>query len=412
MSSADEKLLRYIHRLVPFRDMDLGDRSRMARTAILVALKKPEEILARDASDKVLYLLRGVVELHHPVESPRIIHHQAEACYKPLFQEHEDAQSFIKVLSDTVLIEFDRKLLNHLIEKEVVVSEHLLSQEMGHVENSLYSEILQAVETGKLTLPSLPEVALNIRRAIEQPDVDMPAVSRIVEMDPALSARMIKVANSALIRGVREISSMRDVIVRLGLKGTRNLVIGFCVAQLFRTRHGLLRQKMLSFYEHSLEIASIAFALGNHIRELDADELLLAGLVHDIGVIPIIAYIDKTGLEFDSEADIDHLINALRVAAGVLVVKSWELPREMLNVVSHAEHWHRDNGETIQLADVIVIAQIYSMIEHNDMRRMPDLDRVPAFKKLDVGRHDPALAMSILDQARDEISEMQKLLHV
>ncbi len=409
----DEELLEHIHQLMPLADLASGDRHKLAETAIQVSQSSGEIIHSSEVTDKIFYLLQGNCELRYvdyAVLPPIQISEGSEQALRPVFSEHEATEVCLHLITDCVFMELDRKLFNRLIEKEALVDEHMLSQQIGYIETNIYNEILKSVESGKLKLPSLPEVAVKIKHAVEQPDVKIKDISKMVEMDPALSARMIQVANSALNRGSVPVKSIRDVIVRLGLKTTRNLIMSFCVANLFETRHVLLKKKMQEFYQHSIEVAATAFALGQHIRSLEADQLLLAGLIHDIGVIPVITYIEKSGFEFASEEEVDRLIRVLRVATGVLVVKSWGLPNEMLNVVSHAEHWHRDNGEEIQLVDVIVIAQIYNMMGHKETQNMPDMNRVPAFKKLSSGKHDPAFAMSILDQARDEIQSIQEML--
>ena len=233
-----------------------------------------------------------------------------------------------------------------------------------------------------------------------------------MELDPALSARLMKVANSPVTRGSSPMRSMRDVVVRMGLKMTRSLVLSFCAAQLFKTQHPVLKKQMKKFYAHSIEIASICYSLGTRINSLEADELLLAGLVHDIGVIPIITYIEKTGLEFTDESEIESLINTLRVAVGVMVVKSWDLPDEMLNVVMHAEHWMRDSGSDLCAEDVIVIAQIYDCLRRKQVAHLPDIAKVPAFKKIFPDKQDPEFAMEVLDQAKDEINAMKALLGI
>ena len=396
--------------LVPFCDLDAGDRVQIAKQARRVLHLQGEIIYPAELSETVCYLLQGQLELHDQFLPVEFIDEQSVQSLRPVFNEVEEQQTHVVLLTDCEFCEIDRALFNRMIEQEVLVDEHMFNRHIGHVENSLYNEILLAVENHQLVLPSLPEIALRIKKAIESSEADIKQISKIVELDPALSARLIKVSNSVLHRGNAPIKTMRDVIVRLGLKVTRNLVMSFCMAQLFKTKTPMLKKKMQQFYAHSVEIASIAHALGEHIDTLEPDQLLLAGLIHDIGVIPIISYIEKTGLTFNNEDEIDQLIRSLRVATGVLVVKSWDLPLEMLNVVTHAEHWYRDNGDNIQLADAVVIAQLYDMIRRDDARRMPDLKRVPALKKLRVGDHDPALVLEILDQAKEEINAVQELL--
>ena len=367
---------------------------------------------ASDFQDQLIYLLEGKVDVCHKYVDPQLMTADMSESLKPLFYENEEMDTHVIIQSPCVFLVFDRSLFNRLIEIEVIVDERPISQSMSDVERSIYNEIMQAVESGTLQLPSLPEIALRIRKAVEQPDVDIDQISRLMELDPALSARLMKVANSPVTRGSSPIRSMRDVVVRMGLKMTRSLVLSFSAAQLFKTQHPILKKQMKKFYAHSIEIASICYSLGTRVNSLEADELLLAGLIHDIGVIPIITYIEKTGLEFTDESEIESLINSLRVAVGVMVVKSWDLPKEMLNVVTHAEHWMRDSGCDLCVEDVIIVAQIYDCLRRKQVAHLPDFSKVPAFKKIFPDKQDPEFSMEVLDQAKDEINAMKALLGI
>jgi len=412
MAISNTTLENHINKLIPFKDLETGDRVKLAKTGKIIKKTIGEKLYWGDCKDQIVYLLNGKVDVCAQYISPELLVSNTPAALKPLFSEKEEIETHFNFVTNCDLWLFDRNLFNRLIEAEVIVDENELSQQVSHVQLNIYNEIMQAVETEQLKLPSLPEIALRIKKAMQLSDVDIDHVSKIIELDPAISTRLIKVANSALTRGTHPIHSMRDVIVRLGLKMTRNLVLSFCVAQLFKTQHPLLKKQMKMFYAHSIEIASISHALGKHIKNMEADELLLAGLIHDIGVIPVITYIEKTGLEITDEEEIIQLINSLRVAVGMLVVKSWDLPKEMLNVITHAEDWCHDSGEELTVEDVIIIAQIYDRFKRKRISSLPDINKVPACKKLFPNKHDPEFAMKILDEAKDEINEMKGLLGI
>jgi len=406
----DSELEKYIHQLIPLKDLAQGDRVKLIKTGELIKKSMGETLYSNECKDNIFYLISGKLDLCEQYQQVHLLVSQTTDALKPVFSEKESRETYIVFQSSCVLWKLDRKLFNRLIEKEVVIDERALSQQLTHVESNIYNEIVRAVETKKLELPSLPEIALRIKKAVEQSEADVEQIGKIVELDPAISTRLIKVANSPLTRGINPIHSMRDVIVRLGLKMTRNMVLSFSMVQLFKTRHPFLKKQMKIFYAHSIEIASICHALGKHIKNIDADELLLAGLIHDIGVIPIITYIEKTGLQLTDESEVRQLIKSLRVVVGVLVVKSWDLPKEMLNGVTHAEHWYHDSGKELKVEDVIVVAQIYDKLKRKKISSLPDINKVPAFKKLFPDKHDPALAMQVLDEAQDEIKEMKFLL--
>ena len=412
MSENNFDIEERIFKLSPFKDLPSGDRLKMARRGARIYKEQDDTMYASDFQDELIYLIEGTVDVCHKYVKSQSIDADTSESLKPLFYENEEIDTYVIVQSACVFLVFDRSLFNRLIEKEVIVDERPISQSMNHVERSIYNEIMQAVESGVLQLPSLPEIALRIRKAVEQPDVDIDQISRLIELDPALSARLMKVANSPVTQGSSPLRSMRDVVVRMGLKMTRSLVLSFSAAQLFQSQHPALKKQMKKFYAHSIEIASICYSLGTRVNSLEADELLLAGLIHDIGVIPVITYIEKTGLEFTDESEIESLINSLRVAVGVMVVKSWDLPKEMLNVVTHAEHWMRDSGCDLCAEDVIVIAQIYDCLRRKQVAHLPDTSKVPAFKKMFPDKQDPEFAMEVLDQARDEINAMKGLLGI
>ena len=313
MSFSENELEKRIHRLIPFKDLATGDRIKLAKTGQLIKMTIGEILYSGECKERMLYLVSGKLDLCLQYLTPQLLLADTVEALKPVFAENEEKETHISIVANCEIWQFSRQLFNRLIENEVLVDERALSHQMSHVENNIYNEIMQAVETGQLKLPSLPEIALSIKKAIEQSEADIEQIGRIVELDPAITTRLIKVANSPLTRGINPIHSMRDVIVRLGLKMTRNLVLSFSVAQLFKTRHPFLKKQMKMFYAHSIEIASICYALGKHIKSMDADELLLAGLIHDIGIIPVITYIEKTGLELTDEKEITQLIHSLRV---------------------------------------------------------------------------------------------------
>lgn len=169
---------------------------------------------------------------------------------------------------------------------------------------------------------------------------------------------------------------------------------------------------MKIYYSHSLEIASISYALARRIKDVDTEQMLLAGLIHDIGIIPIISYIDKTGLELHSEEEVKQLISSLRVAVGVMLVKAWNLPVELLNVVTHAEHWLRNSGGSLKVEDLVIMSQIYDRLKRKCYAELPNIENIPAFKKLFPGTVDTSFASEVLKQAAQEMAEMKTLLGV
>ena len=284
--------------------------------------------------------------------------------------------------------------------------------EPDHGESDLYNAIMQAFNAGQILLPSLPDIALKIKTAAADPDISLADIAHIVEVDPAMAARLIQVASSPLHRGLAPVRSIRDAIMRLGLVATRNLVIGLSMKQLFKAENTMLVERMHELYDHSIEVAAICYALGRKAKHPHEDYLLLAGLVHDIGVIPILAYIDKTGLIIENQEALETIIEKLRGVVGSMVIRQWDLPMELISVVEEAENWTRNSGAKLDICDMVVIAQIYSMLQRHQLDKLPNIEDVPAFHKLFKGKPDAEFTKQILYDSHDEVMEVMRLLRI
>lgn len=88
---------------------------------------------------------------------------------------------------------------------------------MSTLAEKVQRELTLAIENDELVLPTLPEVALRVREAAEDPDISIPALSKVIGNDAAVTARIIKVVNSPLLRSSREIDDLQMAISRLGI---------------------------------------------------------------------------------------------------------------------------------------------------------------------------------------------------
>ena len=106
-----------------------------------------------------------------------------------------------------------------------------------------YQELKQAIETDKLTLPSLPEIALRIRDAVESDDSTSEHIAGLLVQDASFSARLVKVVNSPLYRLGKPVDDIQTAVTRLGLTMVRDMVISLAMKQIFqatrRTRSSL-----------------------------------------------------------------------------------------------------------------------------------------------------------------------------
>jgi HD-like signal output (HDOD) protein len=408
MSQIDPDLIKY---LVPIRELNPAERMHLSRLVKVRAINLGDKIHYKDCADFFIYLLEGKLDLCDEHIEPQLIHGDDLHAQYSLFN-NTSANSYIVASSSCKLLLVEREQFNVLMDDDIVMESDQINTDISYIETNIYNEIFQAIESEKLKLPSLPEVALKVKSAIAKDDMGVDDIARIAESDPAIVVRLIQVANSPMTRGVEPVNSIHDAIVRLGLSMTQNLVVSFSMKQLFESDQQILKVRMKQMYKHSVEISAISFALSKKLKRFDADQLLLAGLIHDIGVIPILTYIDETGLEIHSEKEVDSVIAKLRSAVGSLVVKSWGFSEDMVSVVEQAENWFKNGSDKIDMSDIVIVAQIYSLLQHKKLDALPDIKKVPVFKRMFKEEPDSEFVMNVLNDAQEMIDEVTQVLSI
>ena len=136
---------------------------------------------------------------------------------------------------------------------------------MSKLAEKVQEELIHAIENDELVLPTLPEVALKVREAAEDPNISIPALSKVIGNDAAVTARIIKVVNSPLLRSSREIDDLQMAISRLGINYTCNLATGLAMEQMFQATTDVVDRKMREVWNKSTEVAAISYVLCRQI---------------------------------------------------------------------------------------------------------------------------------------------------
>ncbi|MDD4907406.1 MAG: HDOD domain-containing protein, partial [Methylobacter tundripaludum] len=194
------------------------------------------------------------------------------------------------------------------MDNELKISEHLK-------DNPFFNRFYQHFIQGELKIPSFPDVALKTRKAIQE-DCEIADIVKIVNLDPVISAKLIQVVNSPLYRPVNPISNCLNAINRLGRKTTRNLVIAFSMKNLIKSEKPLIKKLIQYNWLQSIKVSSISHTLAQLTQKVDPDEALLAGLLHNIGVLPILTFADSLPEGTYQPDDIDLCINEIHGQIG------------------------------------------------------------------------------------------------
>ncbi len=277
--------------------------------------------------------------------------------------------------------------------------------------NRLYLDCYKFMQSEKLVLPTIPDVSVKIRRVINEPNANSNKIARVVQIDPSITARLIKISNSPLYRGRRKIESCPEALTRLGLKAAQDIITVFALKAVFNARSGIIRRKMQELWAHSSHVAAISAVLAHKTPGFDPDRAMLAGLVHDIGIVPILGYADRQPDILASPGDLTETVRELRSQIGMQIIRKWDFPGDFEDVVAYAEDWYRDSGPDATYSDIVMISQLHSFIGKVDIKKMPKMHELPAYKKLAAGNLDADLSINILDQVKDEIEHIRMMLN-
>jgi len=240
--------------------------------------------------------------------------------------------------------------------------------------------INDAIEADELVLPTMPEMALKVREVAEDPNSSVKKLATVIGADAALTARIIKVANSALYRGAVEIQDLNMALMRLGMATTCTLATGLAMEQMFQATTDMVDKRLRQVWNTSSEIAGLCTVLCKHYTKLRPDQAALAGLVHKIGVLPILCYAEDHPSLLKDSITLDSIIKASHAKIGQRILTAWEFPREIQNVpVAHLNFGRQIPN--VDYADLVTVALLES---YPDQYQGMDYGKVAAFQRLGI----------------------------
>jgi len=210
------------------------------------------------------------------------------------------------------------------------------------VENALYTILTEKIKQGALVLPTLPEVALKVRNAADNPDINLNHMSDIIGHDPALSLGLIKVANSALLGRTVKVQSVSQAVTRIGLRQIKSLATAMAIEQVFFSKNEVVAVYMQKSWEETVDVASVAVSLMSFYLEknkhtaFNLDMLTLASLVHNIGVLPILTEAEQYPDVFANPTFLQQAIAKLSGKIGGSITREWGFSDELTELT---ESW-------------------------------------------------------------------------
>lgn len=231
----------------------------------------------------------------------------------------------------------------------------------------IFPRLQQIISRGD-DLPTLPTIVLQLHRVLDDPRAGVARVAQVIDQDPALTTRLLRLANSAAFgRGGAPISTVGAAIARMGLNQVRAVCTVLSVVKAFG--NGRARFDHEEFWSHSVTVASLARRLWESVgdtRVIRPDDAYLVGLLHDVGLLLADQYFpDEFSQLLDRRPERDAPIGALEEeylgidhgAVASLLIGRWALPEFVADAVYHHNHPEGAPPEVLRLTTVIAAAE-------------------------------------------------------
>ncbi|MEW5852918.1 MAG: HDOD domain-containing protein [Myxococcota bacterium] len=259
------------------------------------------------------------------------------------------------------------------------------------------------VTRGTLELPPLPGTAAELHRLASDPRATLDDVGKLVEREANLASRVMRVANSPVLRGTSPVTDLRRAITRLGIAGVRDLAMAVSMGRVLRS--GPLLKETQRVVTHSFAVACGVQWVCKQLQ-LDAQYGFLCGLMHDIGsiaLLSVLAPMAERDPRLRNVSAVGKLVDGLHAETGGLVLQHWRMP----SLVADVARWHHrphQAGAAMPMTLVVAAVNDAARPEVSGAQRVARLAQTPGVYQAGLTpAHFPMLARLLDDALSDEM---------
>lgn len=269
------------------------------------------------------------------------------------------------------------------------------------------SELAQEVSSGKVELPSFPDVAVRVRKVLADEQVSNEQIARIVGSDAGLAARVLTLGNSAALnRSGKAVADLKIAINRIGHNNVRTAAVAFAIAQLRRASElRNIAPQLERVWQEATMVAALSFSIASRCQ-LNSDESMLAGLLHNVGKLYILARANRHGGLFNEPPVLAQIMRDWHANVGKAIVENWGFPEHIAEAIGEHENIDRAVGQA-DVTDVLTVAVMAAGFMGHEVDFELNMQGVKAFRRLSL---DNAKCAHIMQNCSDEIAALRSAL--
>lgn len=260
-----------------------------------------------------------------------------------------------------------------------------------------------------IDIPSFPDIAMRIKKVLEDENSTARTIGRVVGSEPGLATRLLKMANSAAFnRSGTKILDVATAVGRLGRDQIRSSATSFAMQNLMDSRTvSSLKPYLSQLWNHSIQVAAIAHALARRTPDVNPDEAMFVGLVHDIGKLYILTKVEKFPDLVGCPRTMEHIINDWHTSIGKSILENWEFPDHVLEAIDLHEDTERQLFGEPDLTDVIIVANLFANVISDDAVAAVDFATVASCNRMGIEAQE---FHEVMTESKSEIDELVNAL--
>ncbi|OKY75168.1 MAG: hypothetical protein BM485_09320 [Desulfobulbaceae bacterium DB1] len=224
-----------------------------------------------------------------------------------------------------------------------------------------------------------PDIALDVLQLAHDEQGNIQEMAKKIEMDPSLTANMLRLANSAYFGHMREITSVKEIIIRLGLETVKMIAITGASVGLMKSPQQAYNLEPGSLWQHSHATAVLSSVIAKYADIEDSSSIYTASLLHDIGKVILnrplqlaISNNKNLGRKFRTLIELEmYLLGTDHAKVGMALLRKWGLPEDIYLPVGF--HHFQKHAKEEQLLHVKIVSLANFLVESIGIRSlMPD----------------------------------------
>ena len=394
----------------PVTELNAKNCKALCKSAIVVHVQRNDEIKPENSHRWMMYLVEGSLSLHTGKDEVGVINANTADALQPLFQDKGAYQS-VRTGTVAKIVKFGREQLDLLLKEQQKNSVSVTDVHVDELDNLLFDDIIEAMTSQSVSLPSSSEGALKILGSFARV-AGIPELAEVIQCDPGLAIHIVKTANRVDVGTTESTHSIRGAITRLGVEETQRAIAELLKVNTMVPASKIIDARLKRYIHRTTLCAAIAQVISRELPHLKPEVAMLVALSADVGELLVLKYANAYADRFTSEQQLATVIENLRLVVSSWLMTSWDFPAEFVDASLKARDWYRTHNGEITYTDLVTAALliIHSEMPESQPSSIPNADNLLLARRLQQAGIDLTQPGAIVRAASSRIVNVQGLL--